>query len=152
MAAYLAEFAGVDPTTGYDMIYEIDRDRFLETGETVETGRIITATNQNVSDHRIVQEDKTSLPTFFDGFNNTFTYKGISLSAQITFQGGNYLFDQVEQDQTSPGGATTRESYLGNYWTPGMLNIWSVPPPAHSTSPVAPSRAITAVSLALNSF
>ena len=123
LAAYfLAEFAGVDPTTGYDMVYEIDQDRFLETGETVKTGRIVTATNQNVNDNRIVQEDKTSLPTFFGGFNNTFTYKGLSLSAQFTFQGGNYLFDQVEQSQTSPGGGTIRESYLGNYWTPENTN------------------------------
>lgn len=123
MAAYfIAEFAGVDPTTGYDMVYEIDQDRFLETGETVKTGRIVTATNQNVTDNRIVQEDKTSLPTFFGGFSNTFTYKGISVSAQFTFQGGNYLFDEVEQSQTSPGGGTIRQSYLGNYWTPENTN------------------------------
>ncbi len=118
-AFFLPEYAGVDPATGYDMIYEIDRDLFLETGETVRTGRIITATEQNVTENRIVHEDKTGLPTFFGGFNNTFSYKGLSLTTQFTFQGGNYIFDNIEIAQTTPGSTgTLRESYLGNYWTP----------------------------------
>jgi TonB-linked SusC/RagA family outer membrane protein len=121
-AYYLAEYAGVDPATGYDMIYEIDRDLFLETGQTVKSGNIVTATQQNVVENRIVHEDKTGLPTFFGGINNTFNYKGLSLSAQLTFQGGNYLFNNIEISQTSPGGGTLREDYIGNYWTPENRN------------------------------
>ena len=115
---YMAEFAGVDPTTGYDMIYEIDRDRFLETGETVRTGNIITATEQNVNENRAVLDGQTGLPTYFGGINNTFNFKGFTLSAQLTFQGGNYLFNNIEISQTSPGGGTLREDYFGNFWTP----------------------------------
>jgi hypothetical protein len=69
-----------------------------------------------------VHEDKTGLPTFFGGINNTFNYKGLSLSAQLTFQGGNYLFNNIEISQTSPGGGTLREDYIGNYWTPENRN------------------------------
>jgi TonB-linked SusC/RagA family outer membrane protein len=115
---FLADYAGVDPVTGYDMIYEIDRDLFLETGETVKTGNIITATEQNVQEHRMVRDGETGLPTYFGGINNTLTYKGLSLTAQLTFQGGNYLFNQVEIAQTTPGATgTLREDYIGNYWT-----------------------------------
>ncbi len=116
---YTAEFAGVDPATGYDMIYEIDQDRFLETGETVRTGNIITATEQNVAENRMVLEGQTGLPTYFGGLNNTFNYKGLTLTAQLTFQGGNYLFNNVEISQTTPGSTgTLREDYFGNFWTP----------------------------------
>ncbi len=89
------------------MIYEIDRDLFLETGETVKTGNIITATEQNVQEHRMVRDGETGLPTYFGGINNTLTYKGLSLTAQLTFQGGNYLFNQVEIAQTTPGATGT---------------------------------------------
>ena len=116
---FIAEHAGVDPVTGYDMIFEIARERFLETGETVKTGNIITATEQNVQENRIVREGETGLPTYFGGINNTLSYKGVSLTAQLTFQGGNYLFNGVEIDQTTPGATgTLRQDYIGNYWTP----------------------------------
>ncbi|NJK84976.1 MAG: hypothetical protein HC906_02365 [Bacteroidales bacterium] len=38
-AYYMPYYAGVDPEKGVEMIYEIDYDNFLETGETVLTGR-----------------------------------------------------------------------------------------------------------------
>jgi len=120
---FLPDFAGVDPATGYDMIWEIDQDRFLETGETIKTGRKIVATQQNQADNRFVHEGKTNLPTFFGGINNTLSYQGFNLSFQFTYQGGNYLFDGTEISQTSPSGKRSiRTSYLNNYWTPDNRN------------------------------
>jgi len=124
LAAYfIADYAGVDPTTGYDMIWEIDRDLFLETGETVKTGRKIIATQQNVNDNRFIHKDKTSLPTYFGGITNNFTYGDFTLSFQFTFQGGNYIYDALEIEHTTPDPTgTIRTDYLGNYWTPDNRN------------------------------
>jgi hypothetical protein len=120
---FLPDFAGVDPATGYDMIWEIDQNRFLETGETVKTGRKIVSTVQNRANNRFVHEGKTSMPTFFGGINNSLSYQGFNLSFQFTYQGGNYLYDATELNQTNPSGtASLRTSYLNNYWTPENMN------------------------------
>ncbi len=90
---YLAEFAGIDPEKGVEMIYEIDYDHYLETGETVKTGRKIPATLSNVSKHKVILEGKTDIPKYYGGLTNTFSYKGFDLSFQINYSGGNYVYD-----------------------------------------------------------
>ncbi len=119
-AYYMAEDAGVDPERGVNMIWEIDIDRFEETGETVKTGRKIPATLNNLQNHRIIHEDKTSIPTVFGGFNNTFRYKGVDLSVFFSFSGGDYLYDYEEQRTTDVqyGQVVLRSGLIDNTWTP----------------------------------
>ena len=116
---FMAEYAGVDKEKGIPMIYEIDRDRYLKTNETVKTGNLIPATTANVNNHKILQEDKTGLPTYFGGFTNAFSWKGFELSAMLTFQGGNYIYDQAEQTSINmgKGGTNLRKDLIGNTWT-----------------------------------
>ncbi len=118
-AYFLPEYAGVDPVHGVEMIYEIDKVLYDKTGETVKTGRLIAATSENMRDNRILNEDKTGLPTFWGGLSNTFSYKGFDLNLLITFQGGNYLFDPTEKIGTTPqrGQYTMRSDIVGNTWT-----------------------------------
>lgn len=113
----IARFAGVDPQGGYEMIQEMDLDVFDETGERVPTGNLIPATRENLQTHLFDEKDKTGLPTFFGGFNNTFTYKGLELTAVLTFQGGNYIYDRFAAsvfavNSTRPIAA----DLVGNYW------------------------------------
>ena len=117
---FMAEDAGVDPERGVNMIWEIDVDRYNETGETVKTGRKIPATLGNLQNHRIVHEDKTSIPSFFGGINNTFRYKGFELSVFFNFSGGNYIYDYEEQRTTDVqyGQVVLRKDLIGNTWTP----------------------------------
>ncbi|MEM6377057.1 MAG: SusC/RagA family TonB-linked outer membrane protein, partial [Bacteroidota bacterium] len=121
---FMAEDAGVDPERGVNMIWEIDVDRFNETGETVKTGRKIPATLTNLQNHRIVHEDRTSIPEFFGGINNTFQYKGFDLSVLINFSGGNYIYDYEEQRTTDVqyGQVVLRSDLIGNTWTPENPN------------------------------
>ncbi|NEW85599.1 MAG: TonB-dependent receptor [Mariniphaga sp.] len=116
---FIAEYAGIDKEKGIPMIYEIDRDRYLKTNETVKTGNLIPATSANVNNHKILQEDKTGLPTYFGGFTNAFSWKGFELSAMLTFQGGNYIYDQAEQTAINmgKGGTNLRKDLIGNTWT-----------------------------------
>ncbi len=90
---YLAEYAGIDPERGVEMIHEIDYEHYLETGETVKTGRLIPATLSNVNKHKVILEGKTDMPKYYGGFTNTFSYKGFDLSFQINYSGGNYVYD-----------------------------------------------------------
>ncbi len=119
-AYFLAEFAGIDPDRGVEVIHEIDRARFLETGETVKTGRLIPATQPNVRDNRIINEEKSGLPTYFGGLTNTFNYKNFDLSIFLTFMGGNHIYDYAEHrgSYAQRGQFMLRSAMIGNTWTP----------------------------------
>jgi hypothetical protein len=116
---YICEWAGVDPERGVDLIYEIDYAHWEQTGETVKTGRVIPATQTNLGRNAIILEGKTSIPKYFGGFDNTFTFKGFDLNVFFTFTGGHYLYDYEEQRTTSVqyGQVVLREDLIGNTWT-----------------------------------
>ncbi len=59
------------------------------------------------------------MPKFYGGFVNTFTYKGISLSAQLNYNFGNYVYDQWGTYLSSEG------LYLGAFGQMSQeLNSW----------------------------
>ncbi len=115
---FVAEYAGVDPQTGIPMIHETDRDLFNTTGRTARTGNVIPATAANMQNHRMLQSDKTTLPTFIAGLTNTISFRGIELLAQFTAQGGNYLYDNSEVGRTmlGDGGGNLSRDLIGNTW------------------------------------
>ncbi|MBX2843787.1 MAG: TonB-dependent receptor [Flammeovirgaceae bacterium] len=123
-AYFLAEYAGIDQEKGVEMIYEIDRDLYLETGQTVKTGNIIPATLTNVRDHRVIHEDQTGLPTYYGGFNNTFEYKGFDLNVFFTFMGGNEVYDYTNQRShyAARGNRMLKEELIGNTWRADNTN------------------------------
>jgi TonB-linked SusC/RagA family outer membrane protein len=113
----IARFAGVDPQGGYEMIQEMDTDIFEETGERVPTGNLIPATRANLETHLFDEKGKTGLPTYFGGFNNTFMYKGFELTAVLTFQGGNYIYDRMAANAFFVNGTRPiAQDLVGNYW------------------------------------
>jgi hypothetical protein len=114
----LARYAGIHEEGGYELIQEMDLDRFNETGERVATGNLIPATRSNMERHLFDMTDKTGLPTFFGGFNTTVQWKGFDFGAFFTYQGGNYIFDAAEVDHTyTSRGQVLRQDLVGNYWT-----------------------------------
>jgi len=123
-AFFLAEYAGIDPERGIELIYEIDRDLYLETGETVKTGRKIPATLANVRDHRVIHEDVSGLPTYFGGFTNKFEYKGFDLNVFFTFMGGNHIYDYAlsRTSYAQRGQRWLRSDLIGNTWTTNNPN------------------------------
>lgn len=90
---YLAEYAGVDPVTGAELIYDLNRNK-------------VPATSASQIDAaRIPHYDKPSAPRFFGGLNNTFTFRDFDLGAFVTFSYGNYLLDEGERDMSYLRGA-----------------------------------------------
>jgi len=102
---FLPVWAGVDPTTGNELIKEVDQAFLQETGIARLTGNVLDAEELggDINRHRMVLQDKTAIPDFFGGLNNTFNYKGISLDILFYFQFGNYVLDQGERAQSYPG-------------------------------------------------
>lgn len=120
---YLAEYAGLD-AQGFESIYEIDQTILRQTGKTVKTGNIIRATQANINANRIVQEGKTGLPTFYGGLTNTFSFKGFEVSTLFTFQGGNYIYDALEESTSyvRTGSNIIRADVVNNTWSESNTN------------------------------
>jgi hypothetical protein len=115
---FMADFAGVDPDKGYDMIYEVDKEVYAKTGKTVRTGNKIPASATNIKNNRMIQEGKTSLPTYYGGFYSDFKYKNFDLGIQFTFQGGNYVYNDmgVNRRYVGDGGGAINERLLAESW------------------------------------
>ncbi len=137
---FMPKSAGVNPDTGYEMIYAADNDPFLvnEDGEFVDesgnvvnkanrianpdylqpTGETLPATQSNMANNRALLEDKSGIPSYFGGLTNSLSYEGFNLSFTLNFQGGNYLYDNVMERATRVLGTRNLSTELvGNFWT-----------------------------------
>ncbi|GHB86806.1 SusC/RagA family TonB-linked outer membrane protein [Persicitalea jodogahamensis] len=113
---YLPEFAGYDDS-GNVLVREIDREKAAQQ-EYVFTGNDVRNTGNSQNVNSVIQYGKTGLPTFYGGFNNTFSYKGLSLNVLFTFQGGNYVYDNIGLRRVGNGNNNLRKDLVGNTWTP----------------------------------
>jgi TonB-linked SusC/RagA family outer membrane protein len=125
----LPVWAGVDPNTGNELIYEVDQAIRNNTGQTVLTGNVVDGTllggNSNfVNNNRVLLTDKTPYPKFFGGLINTFAYKGFDLSALVYFQYGNWIYDQGERAQSYVS-AVAQNNYAPQALRAGLVNAWS---------------------------
>lgn len=86
---YLRQWAGVDPATGSPLWY-------------VDGTKSATTTNYNAAARVLAN---SASPKYYGGFSNTFTYKFLSLSADLYYNYGNYVYDAWAfylTDQVSP--------------------------------------------------
>lgn len=116
---YMPEYAGIDAERGVEMIYELDRAVFEETGKTVRTGRLIPATQGNMQTNRFVLDKKTINPTFYGGLSNTITFKNFDFNLLVTFSGGNYIYDNEMTIMATPGRGSNilSSDLLNKSWT-----------------------------------
>ncbi len=117
----MSEYAGIDPQRGVHMIWEIDQAKYNATGAFVRTGRKIPFTDTNSTLNEVVLTDKSSIPTFYGGIDNTFSYKGFELGIFFTFSGGNYIYNSREKEWTAPS---------NGYWmkkTDLLTKSWTTP-------------------------
>ncbi|HYK47838.1 MAG TPA: TonB-dependent receptor [Parafilimonas sp.] len=104
---YLPLWAGVDPDNG-DPLWYTDGSSKESTNDINKAPYTLTG--------------KSASPTYFGSFTNTVTYKGISLSAMLYYNFGNYVYDIWDTYAMSDG------AYLGflNQFT-NELNRWQKP-------------------------
>lgn len=104
---YIPLWAGVDPQNGDPLWYTDEKH---------------SATTNNTQDAPYLLTGKSASPKYFGSLMNTFTYKGVSLSAQFYYNFGNYIYDTWDSYSMSDGG------YIGflNQFT-SQLNRWQKP-------------------------
>ncbi len=74
---YLRQYAGVDPQTG-DPLWYANENKDATSSDYSPSPRFVYG---------------TSLPKYFGAFTNTFSYKGLTLEAQLYYNFGNYVQD-----------------------------------------------------------
>jgi TonB-dependent starch-binding outer membrane protein SusC len=111
---FLPRWAGVDPQTGNPMWYAADgsikRYNFGASGSqlwTNEKGNPSKALTS--SDY--VYTGKTGLPTYYGGWENTFSYRHFELNLLIAYQGGNYIYN------------STRAGMLTNFFSNNITEV-----------------------------
>jgi TonB-linked SusC/RagA family outer membrane protein len=73
---YMKEFVGVGPQNG-DALFYADENR--------------TTTTNKIADAKLILQDKQAIPKVTGGFNNTFSYKGVSLSVDVNYNLGYWV-------------------------------------------------------------
>ncbi|MFN8310638.1 MAG: TonB-dependent receptor [Chitinophagales bacterium] len=103
---YLAKYAGIDPQTGYMLIYD-------------DKGNKVIADATSTVKYR--QAVGRPYPLFNGGLNNTFSYKGISLDIFLTYSYGNMVYDDAGKRQVGNMGYgfNQYEETLNRWQKPG---------------------------------
>lgn len=115
----LAQYAGIHPEGGYELIREMDLEHFAATGQRIATGRVIPATRENLAIHLFDMTDKSGLPAWFGGVSHNIRYKNWELAALFSFSGGNYIYDFAERNASYVNGYhQIRAQAAENSWTP----------------------------------
>lgn len=105
---WLREYAGVDETDGSALYYYDVKDA---NGNI--TGRETTK-DQNAAGYYYI---KSSIPDLYGGITNSFSWKGLELSALVTYQFGGYIYDTGWAGLMHTGA-------FGTHWSSDILKRW----------------------------
>ena len=106
---YLFGWAGVDPANGDPLWY---------------TDETETETTNNINNAERYYNGKNATPDFFGGFNFSFSYKSLTLSAQLNYQFGGYVYDNpgwvIHGDGRFTPRSTSTWAFENRWTTPGQ--------------------------------
>lgn len=99
----MVRWAGVNPETGKEEYYTAD-------GHTTDAF--------NASKDAVILSGKSPLPKYFGSITTNVNYKGLDLSAQLYYSGGNYIMNYVYQTGASAGESISNEQFTEalDYW------------------------------------
>jgi TonB-linked SusC/RagA family outer membrane protein len=119
---YLPNWAGVDAPTGSPMWYakdgSIKRYNFGATGTALWTddkGTPVAA----LGGADYVFASKSGLPTYYGGWDNTFTLSSFDLNVGISFQGGNYIYNSSKAGMLTNAFSNNFTDILRRWQKPG---------------------------------
>jgi TonB-linked SusC/RagA family outer membrane protein len=104
---FLSRYKGVNPANGQAL--------FLDANDN------ITTTNAD----NVLLSGKTPFAQFDGGFNTSVSYKGLDVTANFYFKGGNYIMNRVEAQHLADGtSADNQRVDAFNYWKqPGDVGV-----------------------------
>ncbi|RNL50779.1 SusC/RagA family TonB-linked outer membrane protein [Pedobacter jejuensis] len=123
-AFYGYEYAGVNPANG-NPLYVKGNGQIIQGNITNQTYNVYDPANPGATGANAILSATTdkkvlgkSLPTWFGGFNNTFTYKGFDLNVFLRFQGGNKIYNRTRVDQLNQNFVNNGAEILGRWQSP----------------------------------
>ena len=127
---FLPQWAGVNPANGnaqfydkdgnikqYDAAYNSSPTSALPQGRWLTAGGDVT-TGIGLADYKYT--DKTGYPTFYGGFDNTFSYKGIELGVFLQYSGGNLIYNGYRAALLTNSFQNNIEEIKDRWTTPGQ--------------------------------
>jgi TonB-linked SusC/RagA family outer membrane protein len=127
-AYYLPQWAGVNPDNGNAQFYAADGsikqfDAAYTTNASSNTGRWLTASGEpttaiGAADFKYTK--KTGYPTWFGGFDNTFSFKGLELGVFLQYSGGNLIYNGYRAAMLSNSLQNNSTEILDRWTTPGQ--------------------------------
>ncbi|MEO6869455.1 MAG: SusC/RagA family TonB-linked outer membrane protein, partial [Ginsengibacter sp.] len=105
----LVKWAGIDPATGKNLFYKLDG----------------TTTNTYSSSNIQILSGKSPNVKFYGSVNTSISYKGLDLSAQLYYSGGNYIFNLLDQEGANDGETKSIPQFTEafNYWKKAGDNV-----------------------------
>jgi TonB-linked SusC/RagA family outer membrane protein len=109
---FLREYMGVNPSNGSAEYRAIDfnasNSRITTAGDTV---------TSNINNARLSYTGDRSIPNWYGGFSNSFSYKGLTISGLFMYNLGGKVYDGAYASLMSSGG-------YGSAKHPDILNRW----------------------------
>ena len=105
---YLAEWAGVDPETGHELIIN------PETGEQTNAELLNESEFLSMATYN---SDKTPFPNLYGGLRNTLSFRNFEMSFLFTLRQGHYLLDLGEQSLSYVNSGSTGSTDLLEGWS-----------------------------------
>src|SRR5699024_6610125 len=101
---YLVNYAGIDDTNGRPLYYGAD-------GQTYYWNDLPTDMENRIKKGSVFAD-------FEGGFNTTVAYKGLSLTADFAYKGGNYIYNQMYMNVVSDGMEADNNQAVAaaNFW------------------------------------
>jgi TonB-dependent starch-binding outer membrane protein SusC len=121
---YLVQWAGVDPVTGHELIYEVDPVQYLLNPAAAYihhlSGNVIDANTMRegaVNQNKVIDPNKSPYPDFYGGITNAFSYAGFRFSFLFSYQFGNWYYDNMAQNMSYISAVKNASPALLEGWT-----------------------------------
>ncbi|MDB4927306.1 MAG: TonB-dependent receptor [Mucilaginibacter sp.] len=121
----LINWAGVDPNTGNPTWYAANgtvKEYHLGASG---SGLWTDLSGNPVSPITVASDaaylNKSGLPTWYGGWDNTFTYKSFDLNVSIIYSGGNYIYNSSRASMLSNNVQNNFSAILDRWTTPGQV-------------------------------
>ena len=125
---FLPQWAGVNPANGNAQFYDANGnikqyDAAYTANATTTQGRWLNANGEvttaiTTADYKYT--DKTGYPTFYGGFDNTFSFKGLDLGIFLQYSGGNQIYNGYRAALLSNSLQNNIEEIKDRWTTPGQ--------------------------------
>lgn len=118
-AFYLRQWYGADPINGQGLWLRDPEYDHTEAGAQTINGEEVT----NNPNHALYDYSGSAIPKYYGSLNNTFSYKGVSLSFLLNYQLGGKIYDSIYGILSGLGyGSGVHKDMLQAWTSPGETN------------------------------